>query len=155
MLATNKFMYEKKRAQSPYSRMYQAANAWVKKPTPVITPSMVSDKPSRRSAKSGAKPPTASHSQSGCVNAPPAGGWTKNSIPSARVASADAPTAPILIAAAAFSDRRLRPKVRVTKPKNGARKTRKSRLNMARVSLSSHWQHQYRVCGSGGGAGAV
>ena len=155
MLATNRFMYEKKRAQSPYSRMYHAANTWMKKPTPVMTPSMVSDKPSRRSAKRGAKPPTSSHCHSGWVNAPPAGGCAKNSMPTASVVSADTPMAPIPIAAAALSDRRLRPKVRMTKPENGARKTRKSRLNMARVSLSSHWQRRYRACGSGGGAAAA
>ncbi len=58
--------------------MYQAANRWMKKPTPVITPSIVSDNASSDSVNVGAKSPICIHVHNGCVNVPPLGGLVRN-----------------------------------------------------------------------------
>jgi len=44
--------------------MYQEANRWIRKPTPVTTPSMVTDRPSRYRVKLVLKSPTLIHCHS-------------------------------------------------------------------------------------------
>ncbi|MCY1454245.1 hypothetical protein D9M71_849740 [compost metagenome] len=58
--------------------MYQEANRWIRKPTPVTTPSMVTDRPSTYRVKFGAKPSTDIHCHSSWLYAPPSGGATLN-----------------------------------------------------------------------------
>ncbi len=75
------------------------ANRWIRKPTPVITPSMVSESPSRCRPKAGRKSPTAIQVQSTISWLPP----SKPRMASA-VAEADTPIEPTPIAAEVFSE---------------------------------------------------
>ncbi len=97
--------------------MYQVANRWMKKPTPVITPSMTSDRPSRRSAKLRREAvdghPGPQHLGVGAALRRVATGIRQ---PISSVSSADRPIEPTPTIAAGFSGSRPRANARIRKP---------------------------------------
>src|ERR1051326_240306 len=115
--------------------MYHAANMWIRKPTPRITPSMTSDRPSRRSENSGVKPSTLIHVHSFTVCCTPSGGFDRNWNPMRNVSSADKPTEPTPTTAAAVSGMRPRANASATKPASGNAKTSGRRSSISRSSV--------------------
>src|SRR5690606_37294114 len=126
--------------------MYQEANMWIRKPTPVTTESMVSDRPSSTRLKPMLKSPTDIHVHSGWLNAclPLA----KKSTPTNAVTSAARPMEPTPTVAERFSDQRPRENASNTKPING-------RI-MVKASMFIHASHLLNRCsGFGDGDGAA
>src|SRR5690606_37008320 len=118
--------------------MYQLANRWIRKPTPVTTPSMVRDRPSRYRVRLGVKLPTAIHCQSTWMLVPsgraPVLYWKMIQA----LDRADSPTEPTPTSAEVFSDQRPREKASSRKPISGNNRVRNSMFIRA-----SHWQHRY------------
>ena len=108
--------------------MYQDANRWMKKPTPVMTDIMVSDRASTCSVKVGAKLPTLIQVHMWTETKPPSGGAEENCQMAAAVVRAEMPTLPTPMTAARFSDMRLRDSARIRKPNSGATNTKGSQV---------------------------
>ena len=131
MLATNRFMYEKKRAKPSSPRMYQAANRWMKKPTPVMTPSIVSDSASsftreRRCERADLHPGP----QRFAICALRAA--IAKSRPTCAVTNADRPMLPTPMIAATRSDMRSRANVSSAKPDEREDEDQRNEIHAAR-----------------------
>lgn len=95
---------------------------WMKKPTPVTTDSMVSDRPSSTRVTPILKLPTAIQVHRLCSNScTPAAFWAKKSIATYTVTSAARPIEPTPTVAAVFSDQRPRENANSRNPISGSR----------------------------------
>src|SRR5699024_4102699 len=125
--------------------MYQEAYMWIRKPTPVTTESMVSDRPSNTRLKPMLKSPTDIHVHSGWLYA--CSPLAKKSTPIKAVTSAARPTEPTPTIAETFSDQRPRENASRKKPINGK--------IMVKASMFIRASHLLNRCSGSGDDGEV
>ncbi|MNP43380.1 hypothetical protein D3C76_1371960 [compost metagenome] len=102
--------------------MYQDANMWMKKPTPVTTDNMVNDRPSSVRVTPILKLPTVIQFHRLCSNScTPVAFWAKKSIATCTVTNAARPIEPTPMVAETFSDQRPREKANSRNPISGSR----------------------------------